>query len=45
MKHIEVSLANWRRINKLRKEFGLKKNNQVVDEMFRFIEEVESKEK
>jgi hypothetical protein len=45
MKHIEVSQANWQRIVKLRKEYSLKNNNCVIDELFLLLDEQLAKEK
>jgi len=35
MKDVSVSLENWRKILKLKKEFGMKHNNDVISYLFR----------
>ena len=44
MKTIQVSKANWVKINGLRTKNKLKTNNEVVDAMFSYIEEKEREE-
>ena len=39
MKTIEISVANWRKINTIRKKHNLRNNSQVIDMMFQTLED------
>ena len=36
MKTIQISKKNWTKINKYRKDFDMKNNNQVIDDILSF---------